>query len=329
MSAGILKYDAGVLAEGTAWHNNPQYEILPDGVMVSIEKARICATFPIEKKATWVIEGCDDPLASGAYAIVRTDTEPWTVLAPAVGARYVALPHREILDAIHEGILKQFPLEICGTGTLNNGRTWWIQMKIDNFRVFGDDSPNELRLCYSQSYGETSHMVFCTLTRIVCQNTLRMAVDQSILSNLMQKLRHTSGAGAKITAKMEAMAEINLGLSKHRQMLNELASYTMSDTLVNGFINEFFPKLDPKASPRAINAREDSVSRVLGLFNGGNKALVGVTAHSKYAMLNAFTDWADHYSPSRDKTGVDRWMNAQNGSLATLKDKAVEWLVAH
>lgn len=324
MSHCIESNDLGFLSGNSTWHGLRQYHLVGDRP-VTMEEALQTVDFEVQKVPTF-IEGNHQGiyLPSESYAVIRRDKDgKITVLAPAVGTRYVATHHREVLGMIDEFLLASYPLKICGAGTLNGGATWWTQLVADRYYIRGDASPNELRLSYSHTYGVDAHAIFCTTTRIVCNNTRRAGMADAVARKMMSRHKHTKSAVMKINADMELMAELHLAVQKDKELMEHLAGIQVDHGYIQAFMQEFFPKPHEDASSRSKNQWESDSRTVAQIFETGQH-LQGAVQTSRYALLNAFTDWADHHSYTRDET--DRWADSMNGGRANRKDLALAFL---
>ena len=328
MSARIMELDKGYLSGGETWHRDPKYVTVGDRPVTTEEAAKV-VDFDIRKAQTYVKSG-EVYVPSGSYAIVRTDTAPETVLAPAVGERYVAIGHKQVFNHFVENLMAAYPnLKIVGSGTLENGRTWYVQFVADKFFVGGDESEHQLRLCYHQSFGNTAHCVYVTTVRIVCWNTLRMAAGDAIANKMISRFRHTKGAMAKVNTDLSLMAELKLKLQSHIDEMEMLASKPVTTEDVDAFLKKFLPEPEAKAgeteAPKvSANRWEDAVGTFNRIFVSGQD-LSEQVARSRYAVLQAFTDYVDHHSYSRDES--DRWTDSQDGMRAQLKSQAAGWLL--
>lgn len=327
MSHKIEEIDIGMLSGNYTWHGLPQY-ILVGNRAVTIEEAKTTADFGVKKVPTYIQTvseiGEVDYSPSGSFSIIREDTNG--VLAPAVGERFHAEPHKNLLNSMVEILMAEYPdLSIAGCGTLSGGASWWIQLVAKQYFVRGDESPNEVRLNFNHTYGLTSYQMFPCVTRIVCDNTKRMAEGEELAKKFMTKHKHTAGAVAKINADMSLIAEVNLHLEKEVEQMEYLANKQIGVELINAFMEEFIPSPLPDASTKAQNKFRNARSDVQRIFASGQH-LTGATQTSRYAILQAFTDHIDHGSYTRDET--DRWVDALNGTRARQKEMATAWLLA-
>lgn len=325
MGHKIEKLDKGVLSGSYTWHGLKQYELIGARPVTTDEAHRV-VDFPVETVPCFIMDRSTPAIfqPTGWNTVIRTDTEPFQVLAPSISPIYKATPHSVVFNSMTEFLLADFPLKICGTGTLESGRTWWIQMVADSYYVKGDESPNEVRLCYYQTYGKTSHRMFCSRVRVVCANTLGWAEGSAIARQIFRQ-RHINGAEQRINANLGLLAELHLKLESETRKLNYLATSALADSQVVTFLNEFIPDPENRKSKQSMNRVEKARAMVLNIYEG-DQGMTGKAVRSKYALLNAFTDYIDHHSLTRNDT--DRWMDSLDGDRAAVKDAAVDFLLA-
>lgn len=325
MAHNITEHDLGFVTGGRTWHGRPEYHLTD---AIGIADAVRCVDYPVRKLQARTQEG--HPIPGGYYA-ARTDTFPPTVLTPNLGERYDILDRKVILKTFEEFLLCNFPdLKIAGVGTLSAGRTFWIQFMAAKYNVKGDESDHELRLSYSETFGLTAHEIYATHVRIVCDNTLRSARNDAAAKGLLEKCRHTAGAELAINMAAETFAELHLGLKKDVQAMEYLAKEPVFPSTMRAFLDTFLPI--PADSPPGQPSNKRSQERakqdretVLTLWERERDSMNAKTAQSKYGLLEAYTDWADHHSYSRSP--YDRWLDGLNGDRAKSKADALNWLL--
>ena len=326
MAHNITELDLGYVTGGKTWHGRPEYHEVET---ISMADAIKCVDYPVRKLQARTQEG--HPISGGFYA-ARMDTFPPMVLAPNLGERYDILDRKVILNTFEEFLLCNFPdLRIAGVGTLSAGRTFWIQFTAAKYNVKGDESDHELRLSYSETFGLTAHEIYATHVRIVCDNTLRSARNDAAAKGLLEKCRHTAGAEFAINMATETFAELHLGLKKDLEAMRYLAGEPVFPSTVRNFLDTFIPiPVDPlpgqPSNKRSQERAKQDRETVLTLWEKERESMNAKTAQSKYGLLEAFTDWADHHSYSRSP--YDRWLDGLNGDRAVKKTEAMQWLLA-
>lgn len=325
MAHNITELDLGYVTGGKTWHGRPEYHVTD---AIGIADAIKCVDYPVKKLQARTQEG--HPIPGGYYA-ARTDTVAPIVLAPALGQRYHILDRKIILNTFEEFLLANFPdLKIAGVGTLSAGRTFWIQFMAAKYNVKGDESDHELRLSYSETFGLTAHEIYATHVRIVCDNTLRSARNDAAAKGLLEKCRHTAGAEFAINMATETFAELHLGLRKDVQAMQYLAGEPVFPSTVRNFLDAFIPiPVDPlpgqPSNKRSVERAKQDRETVLTLWERERESMNAKTAQSRYGLLEAYTDWADHHSYSRSP--YDRWLDGLNGDRAKTKADAMQWLL--
>jgi len=324
MSAGIQELDKGYV-EGTTWHGIPSYITLDRPV--TIEEARSVMCYPLEKQQLFRDDGQDGE-AVDAWAIVRTDHD--AVMVPAVGKRFEVVDNSFLLNFVHEHLLAVYPeLVIESCGTLFNGATAFVNIKIAEFQIKGDKSPTVSRLMYYNPLGRGSYQACAHDVRIVCNNTLRAAAAQGKANKSLAKFRHTASAGEKINEHLMDLAEFKLDLKKHIKQLDFLAKQQMSQEQVFEYLNKLYPL--PKEDNgkvkegRSATRKMNQQNAVMQQFEMDQSLAAGVK-HSAYGLLQATTHVLDHGKIKGGDEMAARW-DGIVGQRAAVKDMAVKFLL--
>lgn len=113
------------------------------------------------------------------FYLARVDTNK--VFNPSVSTVYEVIQHEDVLNRA-EKLRESFPdkLRYYSSGVLFNGRIFWVQLeqKIESV-IEGDDLL--LTLMFLSNH-KGSNAIYSTITRVVCDNTLKMS-----LSNFNQR----------------------------------------------------------------------------------------------------------------------------------------------
>lgn len=320
----IEHYDMGVVW-GKTWHRLPQY-IQQDGP-VRTDQVHAVLDFPIRKDRSYRLMNKDgeqtvvEPLRS--WHVVRVDTN--TVIAPYVGEIFSAVSHLDMFKAVDKGLLSQFPdLDIESVGTLRGGGTAFINLKVSETHILGDNSPTITRLMFYNPIGVGGYTCGVHNVRVVCNNTLMAAKAQAAALGSLKMIRHTPGAIKALNYALVDMAKIKLGLETLDEQLNVLAGIPMTSRDTRDFLKELIPMPEKISSPaRAGRLRKHS--EILAQFERG-LALSPATARSRYGMLQAVTYWTGHQVPTakQDRMAVD-WDNL-TGFRARFKNQALHLL---
>lgn len=150
-------------------------------------------------------------------------------------------------------------MEMHTAGSLKDGRNIWALAKVnDSFEILGGDKVEGFLLFSNpHQYGKTVEVRF-TPIRVVCNNTLTMALNQqSARVNSMVRLSHRSKFDG------EAVKEI-LGVSKEKlATYKEMASFLSQKRYTNENIVEYFNRVFPMTTgaPAAQNELSSKAAR--------------------------------------------------------------------
>ena len=234
-----------------------------------------------------------------------------------VGGRWHPTQNAEAFDVFHDFVMSG-NMEMHTAGALHNGKIVWALAKIKDqtVEVVKDDvienymlftNPHIFGRCIE--YGQTA-------VRVVCQNTLRMALSAGAGS--MSRITHRSAFDAE--AVKSTMAASMQNLQNYRDAGKLLAKKKMKDESYSEYLRRLFPVMGPNA--KAAN-EEGQMSRsaesVLKLLETqpGNQFARG----SWWQGFNAVTFHLDHkYGRTQDARVASAWY----GPNRTLKQQALE-----
>jgi len=177
-------------------------------------------------------------------------------------------------------------------GSLNHGRSVWLLARMEDSKVLGDDFENYL--VFSNSHdGMGAVHVACTNVRVVCQNTLNLALSSAKRSwstrhigNINEKLeeaRHTLQLAKDYVASLDVEA-------------NKLAELKISDDELEAMFSLMFPIDYEKDTPRKINNINELKENLFKCYNSPDIRQFKGTA---WGILNATADLVDHVAPAR------------------------------
>ena len=179
-------------------------------------------------------------------------------------------------------------------GSLNGGRKVWMLAKLPN-RYTMLDEQIEPYLVFSNSHdGSSSIRVACTPIRVVCQNTLNLALGTA------KRSWSTIHVG-DLASKMDEAHNTLMLAGRYMDNLNvefgRLSQIQLSDTTVKEYIELLLPM---DAEPSELHKR--NVSRIrddltVRYFDAPDLQHVGRNA---YRFVCAVSDFATHAKPLRE-----------------------------
>ena len=306
MSAGICDYDKGVV-QGSTWHGIESY--VTQDEPVSCEQAREVLDYPLKK----VQLRCDllqedfstKPVQVDAWTIIREDHN--LPIVPSVGSRFDLESNLHLFEWIEHQLLKRFPdITIESVGTLWNGATAFINLKVGEMVIRGDHSDTINRAMWFNPLGKGAYGACAHSIRVVCNNTLTAAAAQGALNETLIKFRHTESAGEKINEHLENIAGLKAGMDAHEIDLNYLATIEMNTATVESFLSKYFGVDMEKASSRSKTRATNKMDAVLEQFESDQGLEQGIS-RTRYAMLQAVTYYLDHQNIKNGDQGALAW----------------------
>ena len=192
-------------------------------------------------------------------------------------------------------------------GAFKDGKVTFLLGKMPTTTILGDDV--DPFICFANSFDGSGAITVCmTPTRICCMNTLNFAISKA---KRKWSTRHLGDIQGKLN-----QAQITLGLAK--EYMNELsiqcedlASEKISDGEVENMLDMMYPVTDEttERQKNSIQRLKDNFFYCLG--QDDIKKFRG----TKYAVVMAATDFADHGEPVRNTANFEsnRWFSVMQG----------------
>ncbi|MHA2181862.1 MAG: DUF932 domain-containing protein, partial [Promethearchaeota archaeon] len=195
------------------------------------------------------------------YAIVRTDTNQ---VLGMVGKDYHTLQNTVLSDIAES--FQEFGAKVSTVGSVKQGRTCWMLLKLGDDIVLKDDDRVEKYMLITTSHdGSTPVTAFCTGMRVCCSNTLNMAISGA-KNTFKLKVKHTSSAHYKLQQVTKLFSNVTNYFDKF-----EAIALAMQDT---PFTQEQMKKLAEVMHPVPKKQPKKSNDEVLADLEKG-KAILG------------------------------------------------------
>ncbi len=175
-------------------------------------------------------------------------------------------------------------------GSLRGGRHVWMLAKLPGYiRVTGDDITEKYLLLANGHDGTMAVRVLFTPIRVVCQNTLALALREG--QGL--SIRHYPDVNQRLAQASQLMGIANRVYEKAGVIMQRSAKVCMLGYRLDGFINRVLPLgEDEKERTKTIATHQ----RIRELFETGDgNSLPGVRG-TLWAAYNAVTQWVDRES---------------------------------
>ena len=192
-------------------------------------------------------------------------------------------------------------------GSLNHGKKIWLLAKMPTQKVLDDEV--EPYMCFTNSHDGSGAIRICmTPIRVVCQNTLNMALSQAKRS---WSTKHVGDIESKLEeAKMclELADEYmyNLGIEAEK-----LANTALRREQIDEILNEMFPVDDLTSARKKSNIQQIKDEFYIAYFMPDIEKFIGTA----WGAINAMSDCVTHTAPKRNTTDFykNRWGKVMEG----------------
>lgn len=298
----------------TPWHKLGQE--LEEGA--SIEQWQVAAgmDWSIERSPVRFNAQGNDQIYSGQSVLYRSDDNtPLSV----VSNRYKPVQPKEVLGFFRD-LVAENGFKIHTAGTLMGGKRMWALAETGKFGEVckGDGIGGFLLLSTSCDKTLATTARFTTV-RVVCNNTLTAAVNRDVSQvsfSHIQQFDHVA-VKAQLGNAVESFGSF-MEMAKHLQ--NAKLSAQEAKEFVGFLVSTSVQLADEEYDVTTNRAYK----KILALFNEEAKG-IDLVGHTKWGMVNAVTEYYDHFNPTRSDDA--RLNSAWFGAGERAKNQALELLL--
>lgn len=301
-------FESGLFVSEPAWHGLGV--LLPDAP--DVDTAIKCAGLDWEVGHMPIYTGSGTPVENHRLVMRLSDGSQFGV----VGLDHTIVQNRHAFDWIRP-MVESGDVAIEAAGSLMEGRRVWILGKVRN--AMADVVPNDPVQSYVLfAHGHDGSLAVragFTTTRVVCQNTLSMALGAG--KNLL-KFKHTAGVHDRLAVAREAFDMQRAQLKANVDVYRMLATKRLGDRNLERYIRETLS--EGAANDLTIKVR--NVDAIVRLAHEGRGAKPGTL----WGGFNAVTEWATH---ERGRTADSRQNSNWFGNGSELIQRALDTAVKY
>ena len=271
--------------------------------------------FEVTKEQLFLSDGRKAP----AYATMASDTK---ALLGVVGERYQPLQNIDAF-AFTDSLVKGGEMKYVTAGALGAGERIWIlaQATKDTPIEIIKGDPIDSYLLFSNSHdGSSGVEMRSTSITVVCQNTLAMATSGNAAG---MKIRHT----ASVKDRLAIASGILRAHAEHQKTwvaaMKYLAKHPITDDIVLAFEKQMFGDVDETPEGRGMTVLTQKLETFEQLMINGKGTEIPGRVGNLYGLVQAYTEWTDHYS--QVKGTEDRTSSIVFANGAKQKAKALEF----
>lgn len=264
-----------------------------------------------------------------AFAIRRADTQ--RVLG-VVGADFTPLQNAEAF-AFFRQLAGNGRLTFETAGAFRQGAITWVQARLPDLDIrLGDDEAKAYLLISNGHTGNRMLTVAPTTIRVICENSLAMAQQQTAEQRRHRpglatgfQVRHTAGMRVALDDIAQAYAQTRTAHAVTREAWEFLARKPLTTRMTRLFFNRVWGAAGPDEADRAAALRKAREARLEAILASPTSQVRG-TKDTAFSLLQAAVEHIDHERLTRTVDGVDpqeqRLISATFGSGAALKETA-------
>ena len=282
--------------------------------------------FPVEEG------GAPSKWAQGVRVIVRDDTHADLGVA---SARYQPIQNTqagEMMDAL----VTEGGAHVEVAGALGQGeRAWMLAHVPSDFDVVKGDRVSTYVLLAWGHDGKHGLAGKLTPVRVVCRNTLNMALGAKWSKTADVFIRHSGTVKLRIEEAQRALGLVRKQVQETSEAFRALAQRQLSAAEASGYFSALFSAPAAMEQAKRTDAEQESVERWIAqqeqlaqlYVNGVGANLAPDTAWNAY---NAVTEYVDHVYPvlQSGKLSATRQESALFGSYAGIKREALQSALA-
>jgi len=272
----------------TPWHKLGTKLDNPATSKEAIEAAGL--DYAVEKVSLEaVVNLIDRKPVNNHFATIRADTND---VLGIVGNRYSPIQNKDAFT-FFDALVGQDEAIYHTAGVLGKGERIWILAKLPDYIRIGKDDLVEKYLLLTNSHdGSSLACAKLTPIRVVCQNTLSVALagsDQEV------RIRHTPNAHARLEQAYKLLGLSNVLYHQLQAIFNRMALTHISDKELMDYVKALIPD-NPDAEHQT--RRERMRSTILELHESGTGA--DMSRGTLWGAYNSVVEYTDHFNRTKD-----------------------------
>ena len=224
-----------------------------------------------------------------------------------VGDRYKVVQNSEAFSFTDDIIGGDVRYETAGS--LNGGRKIWLLAKLPETEIAGDKT--EPYMCFSNTHDGSGAVRVCmTPIRVVCNNTLNLALDSA---KRAWSVRHTGDLNSKMHEARVCLKMANAYMGALAERADRLANTTVTRDQLNMILDELFP-IDESSTEREKQGIKKLRDEFMVCYFAPD---ILKFRNSAWGVINAVSDMITHNSPRRKTENYreNNWGRIMDGHM--------------
>lgn len=207
-------------------------------------------------------------------------------------------------------------------GSLQDGRRTWILARLPQRYIISGDEITPYLVFMNSHDGSGAIKAAMTPIRVVCQNTLNLALSTAKRS---WSTNHTGDIQGKLSDARNTLLYAERYMKELGKAIDQLNRIRLSDQKVYEYINALFPLVEGATETQKKNLLRLKDEVRLRYFKAPDLQHVGKNA---YRFVNAISDFATHAQPLKRRMNYRESLFAKTVEGNAMIDKAYELIQA-
>lgn len=207
-------------------------------------------------------------------------------------------------------------------GSLQDGRRTWILAKLPQRYIISGDEITPYLVFMNSHDGTGAIKAAMTPVRVVCQNTLNLALSTAKRS---WSTNHTGDIKGKLEDARNTLLYADRYMGELGKAIDQLQQIRLSDQKVYEYIDALFPLMDGITEQQRKNLMRLKEEVKMRYFDAPDLQYVGKNG---YRFVNAVSDFATHGKPLRQSSQYKENLFARTVEGNALLDRAYQLVQA-
>jgi phage/plasmid-like protein (TIGR03299 family) len=208
------------------------------------------------------------------------------------------------------------------SGSLQGGRKVWLLAKLPQRYIVSGDTISPYVVFSNAHDGTGSIKVAITPIRVVCQNTLNLALHDA---KRIWAMVHTGDMKSKLEEAKKTLLLAEYYMDKLGSDIERMYRLKMTDNRVFEYIQELLPLPEDATKIQEKNVEKLRADLTMRYFDAPDLSHVGKNA---YRFINAVSDFATHSDPIRETSTYKENVFAKTIEGNPMIDKAYDMINA-
>ena len=203
-------------------------------------------------------------------------------------------------------------------GSLQEGRRTWLLAKLPQRYIISGDEITPYLVFMNSHDGTGAIKAAMTPIRVVCQNTLNLALSTA---KRYWSTNHTGDIRGKMEEARYTLLYADQYMAELGKAIDSLTRVKLTDRQVYEYIDALFPLLENPTEQQKKNILKMKEEMKLRYFDAPDLKHVGKNA---YRFVNAVSDFATHSKPLRERANYRESLFTRTIDGNALIDRAYE-----